>query len=123
MHWSQRRLCRKIGKSLSFPKMYYSMPINMFIIVKNHWEPSFTDNPRRNAYIWTISCFSYKKGDEANCSNYCGISLLSTSYKIVFYTLPLRLSIHIWMILLERMSVGYDKTDKLLTIQNAQTTQ
>jgi hypothetical protein len=26
--------------------MYYSMPINMFFIVKNHWEPSFTDNPR-----------------------------------------------------------------------------
>jgi hypothetical protein len=22
------------------------MPINMFSIVKNHWEPSFTDNPR-----------------------------------------------------------------------------
>jgi hypothetical protein len=27
--------------------MYYSMPINMFFIVKSHWEPSFTDNPRR----------------------------------------------------------------------------
>jgi hypothetical protein len=24
--------------------MYYSMPINMFFIVKNHWEPYFTDN-------------------------------------------------------------------------------
>jgi hypothetical protein len=22
------------------------MPINMFFIVKNHWEPYFTDNPR-----------------------------------------------------------------------------
>jgi hypothetical protein len=46
MHLSQRRLCRKIGESLRFPKMYYSMPINMFFIVKNHWEPSFTDSPR-----------------------------------------------------------------------------
>jgi hypothetical protein len=46
MHWSQRRLCRIIGVSLGIPKMYYSMPINMFFIVKNHWEPSFTDNPR-----------------------------------------------------------------------------
>jgi hypothetical protein len=46
MHWSQLRLCRKIGESLSFPKMCYSMPINIFFIVKNHWEPSFTDNPR-----------------------------------------------------------------------------
>jgi hypothetical protein len=45
MHLSQRRLCRKIGERLRFPKMYYSMPINMFFIVKNHWEPSFTDNP------------------------------------------------------------------------------
>jgi hypothetical protein len=26
--------------------MYYSMPINMFFIVKNHWQPYFTDNPR-----------------------------------------------------------------------------
>jgi hypothetical protein len=23
------------------------MPINMFFFVKNHWEPYFTDNPRR----------------------------------------------------------------------------
>jgi hypothetical protein len=28
--------------------MYYSMPINMFFIVKNHWEPYFTDSLRRN---------------------------------------------------------------------------
>jgi hypothetical protein len=27
--------------------MYYSMPINMFFIVKNHWQPYFTDNPRK----------------------------------------------------------------------------
>jgi hypothetical protein len=46
MHGSQRRLCQKIGESLSFPKLYYLMPINMFFIVKNHWEPSFTDNLR-----------------------------------------------------------------------------
>jgi hypothetical protein len=26
--------------------MYYSMPLNMFFIVKNHWAPYFTDNPR-----------------------------------------------------------------------------
>jgi hypothetical protein len=47
MHWSQRRLCRKIGESLSFQKMHYSMPINMFFIVKNHWQPYFTDNPHK----------------------------------------------------------------------------
>lgn len=33
-------------KSKLFPKMYYSMPINMFFIMKNHWEPYFSDNPR-----------------------------------------------------------------------------
>jgi hypothetical protein len=34
MYWSRRRLCRKIVESVSFPKMYYSMPINMFFVVK-----------------------------------------------------------------------------------------
>jgi hypothetical protein len=43
MHWSQRWLYRKIGESLSFPKIYYSMPINIFHC-ENHWEPYFTDN-------------------------------------------------------------------------------
>jgi hypothetical protein len=47
----------KIGESLGFPKMYYSMPINMFFIVKNHWEPYFTDNPR----ISTTLCLSIGK--------------------------------------------------------------
>jgi hypothetical protein len=37
--------------------MYYSMPINMFFIVKNHWEPSFTDNPR-------IKCKNVKYSDK-----------------------------------------------------------
>jgi hypothetical protein len=51
MHWSQRWLCQKIGESLSFPKMYYSMLINMFFIVKNHWQPYFMDNPRISEFI------------------------------------------------------------------------
>jgi hypothetical protein len=28
------------------------MPINIFFIVKNHWEPSFTDNPRKSCKIF-----------------------------------------------------------------------
>jgi hypothetical protein len=52
MHWSQRRLCRKTGESLSFPKLYYSMPIKMFFIVKNHWDPYFTDHPRIKFVAW-----------------------------------------------------------------------
>jgi hypothetical protein len=60
MHWSQRRLCRRIVESLSFPKMYYSMPINMFFIVKIHWETYFAYNPRK--YInanWSAYTLSY----------------------------------------------------------------
>jgi hypothetical protein len=55
MHWSQRRLCRKIVKSLSFPKMtVHSMPINMFFIAKIHWEPYFADNPRIYVPQWQV---------------------------------------------------------------------
>jgi hypothetical protein len=32
--------------------MYYSMSINMFFIVKDHWEPYFTDFV---ASIWTLA--------------------------------------------------------------------
>jgi hypothetical protein len=34
----------------------------------------------------------YKKGDKTDCSNYCKISLLSTSYKILSHILLSRLS-------------------------------
>jgi hypothetical protein len=71
MHWSQRRLCRKIGESLSFPKLCYSMPINMFFIVKNHWDPYFTDHPgstkrtRLGMCVWTgLWTFRFHKRQE-----------------------------------------------------------
>jgi hypothetical protein len=31
--------------------MYYSMPINMFFIVKIYWEPYFADNPHKSAEL------------------------------------------------------------------------
>jgi hypothetical protein len=34
----------------------------------------------------------YKKGNKTDCSNHCGISLLSTLYKILFNILPSKLS-------------------------------
>jgi hypothetical protein len=39
--------------------MYYSMPINMFLVVKNHWQPYFTDNPR----IYKYNCKLKRKGN------------------------------------------------------------
>jgi hypothetical protein len=44
--------------------MYYSMPINMFFIVKNHWEPSFTDNPRRKAGELNCGAISVQEREE-----------------------------------------------------------
>jgi hypothetical protein len=35
------------------------MPINMFFIVKNHWEPSFKDNPRACHCIRLFIQFAY----------------------------------------------------------------
>jgi hypothetical protein len=34
--------------------MYYSMPINIFFIVKNHWEPYFTDNLRKITDLFQV---------------------------------------------------------------------
>jgi hypothetical protein len=46
---------------------------------------------------WKESIIStiYKKGDKTECSNCCGISLLSTSYKILSNILLSRLSPYI----------------------------
>jgi hypothetical protein len=35
-----------------------------------------------------ITATVHKKGDKTDCNNYCGISLLPTSYKILSHILP-----------------------------------
>jgi hypothetical protein len=62
----------------------------------------------------------HKKGDKSECNNYYGISMLSTSYKILSDILLLRLSpyiyiyIYIYMKLLGIIMLGFDVTDRLL---------
>jgi hypothetical protein len=55
----------------------------------------------------------YKKSNKTDCSNYRGISLLSTSYKISFNILVSRLSSYIDEII-GIITVGFKGTDQLL---------
>jgi hypothetical protein len=56
----------------------------------------------------------HKKGDKTDYSNYRGISLLSTSYKILSNILLSRLSPYMDEIILGIFDVGFDVTDQLL---------
>jgi hypothetical protein len=55
----------------------------------------------------------HKKGGETDCNNYHGISLLSTSYKMLSNVLPSRLSPYVDEII-GTFSVDFDITDQLL---------
>jgi hypothetical protein len=50
---------------------------------------------------WKVSIILpiYKKGDKTDCSNYRGVSLLSTSYKFLFNILLSRLSPYVYEII------------------------
>jgi uncharacterized protein YdcH (DUF465 family) len=56
----------------------------------------------------------HKKGDKTDCNNYRGISLLSTSYKILSNILLSRLSLRMQMKLLGNINVGSVIIDQLL---------
>jgi hypothetical protein len=55
----------------------------------------------------------YKKGDKSDCSNYHGISLSSTAYKILSSILLSRLSPYIDGIIGDH-ACGFNVTDQLL---------
>jgi len=65
---------------------------------------------------WTV--LIYKKHDKTDCTNYRGISLLSTTYKILSYVLLSRLTPYT-VELFGIVSVGFDITGQLLIIYSA----
>ena len=60
----------------------------------------------------------YKKGDKTECSNYRGISLLSTTYRILSNILLSRLTQYAEKIL-GIMSVNFNATSQLLILYSA----
>jgi hypothetical protein len=56
----------------------------------------------------------HTKGDKTECNNYRGLSMLSTSYKILSNILLSWLSSYIYIKLLVSISVGFYVTDQLL---------
>jgi hypothetical protein len=57
-------------------------------LMKLIWKKEELPHPRKESIVATI----HKKGDKTDCSNYRGISLLSTSYKILSKILLARLT-------------------------------
>jgi hypothetical protein len=55
----------------------------------------------------------YKKGDKADCRNYRGVSLLSSTYRILSNILLVRLTPYAEEIM-ETISVDFDATGQLL---------
>jgi hypothetical protein len=61
----------------------------------------------------SIIVYIYKTGDETDCSNYRGISLSSTSYKILSNILLCRLTPYVDEIVRDNQC-GFDVIDQLL---------
>jgi hypothetical protein len=57
-------------------------------LINSFWNKEELPDQRKESIIVPI----YKKDDKIDCSNYHGILLLLTSYKILSHTLPSRLS-------------------------------
>jgi hypothetical protein len=61
------------------------------ILFHSIWNKEELSHQRKESIIVPF----HKKGDKTDCNNYCGISLLSTSYKNLLNILPSRLSPYI----------------------------
>jgi hypothetical protein len=68
-------------------------------VINSNWNTEKLPDQWKESIIVPI----HKKGDKTDCSNYRGISLLSTSYKILSNILSI----------LGIISVGFDVTDQL----------
>jgi hypothetical protein len=78
-------------------------------------------NKEELPYQWKESIIIpiHKKGDKTDCNNYCGISLLSTSYKILFNTLLSRLIPYINEIIGDQCGFRHNRstTDQIFCIE------
>jgi hypothetical protein len=80
------------------------------LLSANHKLISSVWNKEELPHQWKGSIIVpvHKKGDKTNCNNYCGISLLSTSYKILSNILLSRLGPYT-----DEIIGGFDVTDQL----------
>jgi hypothetical protein len=77
--------------------------------IHRNWNKEELPNQWKESIIVPIC----KKGDKANCCNYCEISLASSSYRMLKNILISRLSSHVDEII-RNISVGFDVTNQLL---------
>jgi len=91
-----------------------TIPHEIHKLIKSIW------NKEELCEEWKESIFVciYMKGDNTDCINYRGISLLSTTYKIVSNILLSRLT-HMQRKLLGIITVDFDTKDQLLIIYSA----
>jgi hypothetical protein len=77
-------------------------------LINSNWNKEELPDQWKESIIVPV----HKKGDKTDCNNYCGISLLSTSYIILSNILLSRLSLYREKII-GTISVSFEITDQL----------